>query len=137
MMSANVSFKIQLLQVLHPNHMFFCLVKYSLSGYYGRLPGFRMEEMTPDVVKRKRQICLETLEVIEKIDLGIGIRKGLDMTLNLIIFMSYTYKKKHIVHGVTKYLSYIFHMRVEGMKKNLESLPCFKLPLLRLFMEHF
>jgi hypothetical protein len=56
--------------------MFFCLVKYSLSGYYGRIPGFRMEEMSPDVVKRKRQICLETLEVIEKIDLGIGIRKG-------------------------------------------------------------
>jgi hypothetical protein len=56
--------------------MFLCLVKYSLAGYYGRLPGFQMHEMTPEVISRKRQICQETLNVIEKIDLGIGVRKG-------------------------------------------------------------
>jgi hypothetical protein len=56
--------------------MFFCLVKYSLSGYYGRLPGYEMHQMTPEVVGRKRQLCQETLDVIEKIDHGIGVRKG-------------------------------------------------------------
>ena len=66
------------LQILHPNHMFFCLVKYSLSGYYGLLPGFEMHEMKPEVINRKRQICQETLDVIEKIDQGIGVRKGLN-----------------------------------------------------------
>jgi hypothetical protein len=35
-----------------------------------------MHEMTPEVIARKRQICQETLSVIEKIDHEIGVRKG-------------------------------------------------------------
>ena len=56
--------------------MFLCLVKYSLAGYYGRLPGFQMHEMTPEVISRKRQVCEEALAVISKIDHEIGVRKG-------------------------------------------------------------
>ena len=59
--------------------MFLCLVKYSLAGYYGRLPGFQMHEMTPEVISRKRQVCEEALAVISKIDHEIGVRKGLNI----------------------------------------------------------
>ena len=36
----------------------------------------QMHEMSPEVVKRKIQICKQTYDVIEKFDLGLGCRKG-------------------------------------------------------------
>jgi hypothetical protein len=35
-----------------------------------------MHEMTPEVIDRKRQVCQEALDVIQKLDYGIGVRTG-------------------------------------------------------------
>ena len=51
-------------------------------NYFFRFPKWRhlfflqMHEMSPEVVKRKIQICKQTYDVIEKFDLGLGCRKG-------------------------------------------------------------
>jgi len=36
-------------QTLHPNHMFLSLVKSHLAGFYGRLPGYEMNELKPGI----------------------------------------------------------------------------------------
>merc|ERR1712110_1209844 len=43
--------------ILHSNHMLLTNLKYSLSGFYGRLPGYEMEEMSATTLKRKKEIC--------------------------------------------------------------------------------
>ena len=63
--------------ILHSNHMLLTNLKYSLSGFYGRLPGYEMEEMNATTLSRKKEICEETLQVLNKIDPGISPRRGM------------------------------------------------------------
>ena len=63
--------------LLHPNHMFLTNLKYSLCGFYGRLSGYEMQEMDEATLLRKKQICEETLYVLNRIDPGISPRRGL------------------------------------------------------------
>ena len=60
----------------HPNHMSLMNLKFSLCGFYGRVQGYTMNEMTEDMLKRKRQLCEDTLTVLNKIDAGPSPRKG-------------------------------------------------------------
>ena len=61
---------------LHSDHMILTNLKYSLSGFYGRLPGYEMHEIDVAALTRKRQICDEALKVLNRIDLGISPRRG-------------------------------------------------------------
>ena len=63
--------------ILHSNHMLLTNLKYSLSGFYGRLPGYEMQEMNATALSRKKEICEETLQVLNKIDPGISPRRGM------------------------------------------------------------
>ena len=63
--------------ILHTNHMLLTNLKYSLCGFYGRLPGYEMQEMSVAALTRKKQICDETLQVLNRIDPGISPRRGL------------------------------------------------------------
>ena len=63
--------------ILHSNHMLLTNLKYSLSGFYGRLPGYEMQEMNATTLSRKKQICEESLQVLNKIDPGISPRRGI------------------------------------------------------------
>ena len=63
--------------LLHPNHMFLTNLKYSLSGFYGRLEGYQMQEMDEASLSRKKHICEEVLDVLNKVDSKLSPRKGL------------------------------------------------------------
>ena len=63
--------------LLHPNHMFLTNLKYSLSGFYGRLEGYQMHQMDETALLRKKQVCEEALHVLNKLDPGISPRRGL------------------------------------------------------------
>ena len=63
--------------LLHPNHMFLTNLKYSLSGFYGRLEGYQMQELDEASLLRKKQICEEALNVLNKVDSKLSPRKGL------------------------------------------------------------
>ena len=71
--------------ILHPNHMLLANLKYSLSGFYGRLPGYEMQDMNNSTLARKKQICEETLQVLNRIDPGISPRRGM-VTLPFVLF---------------------------------------------------
>ena len=47
--------------LLHPNHMFLTNLKFSLSGFYGRLEGYQMHEMDEGTLIRKKNVCEEAL----------------------------------------------------------------------------
>ena len=63
--------------LLHPNHMFLTNLKYSLSGFYGRLEGYQMQELNEASLLRKKHICEEVLNVLNKVDSKSSPRKGL------------------------------------------------------------
>ena len=63
--------------LLHPNHMFLTNLKYSLSGFYGRLEGYQMQELDEASLLRKKHICEEALNVLNKVDSKLSPRKGL------------------------------------------------------------
>ena len=68
-------------KILHANHMTLTNLKYSLCGFYGRIQGYTMNEMTEKMILRKRQLCEEILAVLNKVDLGISPRKGTNFPL--------------------------------------------------------
>ena len=61
---------------MHSNHMILVNLKFSLCGFYGRIPGYTMNEMTEEMLTRKKQLCEQTLAVLNKIDAGQSPRKG-------------------------------------------------------------
>ena len=63
--------------LLHPSHMFLTNLKYSLSGFYGRLEGYQMQELNEASLLRKKHICEEVLNVLNKVDSKLSPRKGL------------------------------------------------------------
>jgi len=66
-------------KTVHANHMSLLNLKYSLCGFYGRVGGYTMNEMTEEMLRRKKQLCEETLAVLNKIDAGPSPRKGIIM----------------------------------------------------------
>lgn len=66
-------------KTLDPHNMLMIRVKYSLCGLYGRAKGYEMQELTPKALSRKKELCEEVLEVLNKVDTGFSPRKGMVM----------------------------------------------------------
>ena len=62
--------------VLHPNHVIFIDKKYHLAKMYGRMQGFEASDLSDEQLKRKRQLCLDVLTILEKIMPGQSRKKG-------------------------------------------------------------
>ena len=62
--------------VLHPNHVIFIDKKYHLAKMYGRMQGFEASNLSDEQLKRKRQLCLDVLTILEKIMPGQSRKKG-------------------------------------------------------------
>ena len=64
--------------VLHPHHICLVRIKYSLVGFYGRMPGYRWPQMAanPKLLERKLALGNEVLSVLEKTEPGISSSKG-------------------------------------------------------------
>ena len=77
--------------------MFLTNIKYSLSGCYGRLPGYEMQEMNVSSLSRKKQICEEALKVLNKIDRGISPRRG-----TFILFIVFLLGLCHLCRKVSE-----------------------------------
>lgn len=56
--------------VLHPNHSILVGVKYYLCHFYGNAPGFSLDELTPQTLERKVQLCEELLTVARILEPG-------------------------------------------------------------------
>lgn len=77
-------------KMMHPNNMCLVRIKNSLAGFYGRLPGYQMLDMTvnQNLLERKNIVCQETLKVIEILEPHISTTKGiLQYELHLPVFM--------------------------------------------------
>ena len=63
---------------LHPENLIMIRIKHSLCGFYGRYPGFTMNDMAmnPKLLERKIDLINECLETINKIEPGISSMKG-------------------------------------------------------------
>ena len=53
-------------------------IKNSLTGFYGRLPGYTMNDMAvnPTLLDRKMELINDCISIIEKIEPGISSMKG-------------------------------------------------------------
>ncbi|QQP39485.1 Protein msta_ isoform Alike, partial [Caligus rogercresseyi] len=62
--------------VLHPRNLIFIRLMYSLIGFYGRLSGYEMHQMTAKMLKRKWEAGEEVRKALEAFDHGISTYKG-------------------------------------------------------------
>merc|ERR1712080_717407 len=51
-------------------------VKYSLCGLYGRIPGYTMTEMSQEMIKKKKKLCQEVLEILNVLEPGKTKSRG-------------------------------------------------------------
>ena len=63
---------------LHPENLSMIRIKHSLTGFYGRLPGYTMNDMAvnPALLDRKMELIDDCIRVIENIEPGISSIKG-------------------------------------------------------------
>nr|CAD7448336.1 unnamed protein product [Timema bartmani] len=62
--------------VLHPRHAFITCIRLSLSQLYGRVPGYRLDEM-PDILhERKIEICKDLMMVADVLEPGLTRLRG-------------------------------------------------------------
>ena len=63
---------------LHPENLTMIRIKHSLCGFYGRFPGFTMNDLAinPKLMGRKVELITECLESIKKVEPGISSVKG-------------------------------------------------------------
>ena len=76
---------------LDANHPLMVRIKVKLAGFYGRCPGYTMMDMSynRNIPDRKKQVCQEALEALEKLQPGLSTTRGLLLyELHLPIFMS-------------------------------------------------
>jgi len=55
-------------KVLHPNHYHMTTCKHNLLQMYGRTEGYLIQDMTEDQLNRKKELCLEHIEVLKMLD---------------------------------------------------------------------
>ncbi len=63
--------------VLHTNHVLMVDKKYTLAKMYGRMKGYEADEMSDDQFQRKRRLCEEVLQVLDKIMPGRSRKRGM------------------------------------------------------------
>lgn len=64
-------------KTLHRNHYIFLSAKHSLCQLYGKTEGFVINELTPELLKRKEDYCREFLEVIDILEPGSSRLRGI------------------------------------------------------------
>ena len=62
--------------VLHPNHVILIRAKYSLAKMYGRMEGYEANNLSLELLERKRQLCEEVLGVLDVIMPGSVRMRG-------------------------------------------------------------
>ena len=62
--------------VLHPNHVTLIRVKYNLAKMYGRMDGFEANNLSAELLERKRGLCEEVLGVLDVIMPGSTRMRG-------------------------------------------------------------
>jgi len=65
-------------------------VKSKMAGFYGKVPGYAMAELSQnkDLIEKKLKLCQDAMKVLEKIEPGYGSLKGVLMyELHLAIFL--------------------------------------------------
>ncbi|XP_063903884.1 SET domain-containing protein SmydA-8 isoform X2 [Zophobas morio] len=62
--------------VLHEKNSFALQVKYALTQMYGNMEGYRLEELSDQLVDRKVQLCEELLDVAEILEPGLSRFRG-------------------------------------------------------------
>ncbi len=73
---------------LHPNNILLVRARYRLCGMYGREAGYEVPDLSPAQVEKKLRLCEQVLGVLDKIDPGISVRRGMilyEMHLPLIM----------------------------------------------------
>jgi len=55
-------------KVLHPNHYHLVTAKHNLLQMYGRTEGYLIQDMTEEQLQRKKELCLEHIEVLRILD---------------------------------------------------------------------
>jgi len=55
-------------KLLHPNHYHMTTCKHNLMQMYGRTEGYLIQDMDEEQLARKKELCLEHLEVLKAID---------------------------------------------------------------------
>ena len=75
--------------ILHPTNNCMIRIKNSLVGFYGRSPGFEVQQlvMKPSLLERKEQLADEVYKVLNLLQPGICSVKGKD---NLVFLNCYT-----------------------------------------------
>lgn len=61
---------------LHQNHYLILGVKYTLCLLYGKIPGFMIQNMNDDLLKRKLNICEQLLKIANIIQPGQSRLRG-------------------------------------------------------------
>ncbi len=63
--------------ILHPNNLLMVRVRYRLCGMYGRQPGYQVSDLSPVLVERKLRLCEQVLHVLDRIDPGVSVKRGM------------------------------------------------------------
>ena len=63
---------------LHPDHVLMVKVKSKMAGFYGKVPGYTMVELSQnkELIEKKLKLCQDAMKVLEKIEPGYGSLKG-------------------------------------------------------------
>ena len=64
-------------RVLPSSNAMLVRLKYSLSGLYGRAPGYQLFSLDRSQVERKRRLCEDTLEALDILQPGYSCRRGM------------------------------------------------------------
>ena len=64
--------------LLHPDNLCLVRIKYTLVGFYGRAPGYHVQDLikNPKILDRKLQLTKEVLNVLKKSEPGISSSRG-------------------------------------------------------------
>ncbi|KAF5288754.1 hypothetical protein FQA39_LY15245 [Lamprigera yunnana] len=65
--------------VLHPNHYFCLHIKLFLSQVYGKVSGYIINDLSPEFLNRKMDICKEIMEVFDIIEPGFTRLRGVTL----------------------------------------------------------
>ncbi|XP_075224059.1 SET domain-containing protein SmydA-8-like isoform X1 [Lycorma delicatula] len=109
------SFLKQYERILHPNHYHMIAAKHSLSQLYGKMSGYLIHQLSNALLERKRDICLELLNVFNKIEPGYSRLRGVlmyelhapVMILLTRKFESKTISKKDLKSELKKVANYL------------------------------
>lgn len=63
-------------KTLHRNHYIFLSAKHSLCQLLGKVDGFLINELSPELLKRKEDYCRDLLEVIDVLEPGSSRLRG-------------------------------------------------------------